>query len=456
MDAITIPDIRYARVDGLRIGYQEFGVEDGPRTLIIPPLISNIDVLWDNEIYRRMFDHMGRFMRIVHFDKRGIGLSDRFEDVPTIDQRIRDIEAVMDAAGWTSANIIGVSEGGLMAQHFATKHPDRVEKLVLNCTLAPMTHGDRVRQLSGDSYRSVTELLDDFGAIAENWGENAERFVQLMSPSQADNPSYIRWANRLNRLSASPTDFMRQLESVMFLHDGLDPTMIDVPTMIVQTTNDRLCFRGNGAVLSELIADSVLVEVEGADHFLVTMDNWRDVFDPTIEFLTGTRPPTAVQRQFATVMFTDIVGSTTLASSLGDDTWREMIDRHDRITHRVTASSSGRVVKSTGDGLLAVFDTPSSALDAATRMRSDLAEIGLPIRVGLHAGEIEVHADRDISGLAVNLAARVEQAATDGAIFVSSTMKDMLLGSQVLFEDRGEHQLKGIEGSWQLFELADS
>ena len=446
-----IPETRYARAGDLHIAFQEWG--SGPRTIIIPPLVTNIDVLWDHELYSRMLEHLGTHLRVIHFDKRGIGLSDRFEEIPSLDERIEDIGAVLDTAGWAQANVVGVSEGALMGQHFALKHPERVEKLVLLSSLAPAEHTEWAREASGDAYREVDDRLADFMAVAESWGEDATRFVELMSPSQAGNESFTRWSNRLNRLSASPADFQRQLMSTLGLSADLTPESLAVPTLIIHLTKDRVAPVVNGRVLSQLIPGAQYVEVDGADHFLVTLPNWREVFDPIIEFVTGAPPPVSTQRRFATVMFTDIVSSTELASSMGDARWTEVIERHDRAVHRLTAGRSGRVVKSTGDGVMAIFDTPSQAIEAAGLIRRELAEMGLNIRAGLHAGEVEVRADHDISGLAVNLAARIEQASSDGAIFVSSTVKDMMLGSQIEWSDRGEHDLKGIEGSWRLYEV---
>lgn len=448
---MDIPETRYARAGDLRIAFQEWG--SGPKTIIVPPLVTNIDVLWDHELYSRMLQHLGAHLHVIHFDKRGIGLSDRFDEIPTLDERIGDIRAVLDAAGWERANVVGVSEGALMGQHFALQHPERVEKLVLLSSLAPAMHAEWAREESGDAYREADDRLADFLAVAESWGEDATRFVELMSPSKAGDEAFTRWSNRLNRLSASPADFQRQLMSTLGLTADFHPEELDVPTMIVHLTEDRVAPVGNGRVLAKLIPDAQYVEVEGADHFLVTLPNWRDVFDPMIEFLAGVVPPVSSQRQFAAVMFTDIVGSTALATSLGDAEWREVIDRHDRTVHRVTAQHAGRVVKSTGDGVLATFAAPSHALEAVTRLHRELGSLGLTIRAGIHVGEIDVLAGGDIAGVAVNFAARVEQAASDGATFVSSMVKDMMMGSADEFADRGEHTLKGIDGSWRLYEL---
>lgn len=448
---MEVSDIRYARVDGLRIAYQEFG--GGPPAVYVPPIVSNIDVKWDHEYHRRLLEHLGSFLHVVHFDKRGIGVSDRFEAQPTLDDRIDDIGAVMDAMGWERAHVFGVSEGADMALHFAVRHPERVEKLALLCGAGPTTATERIEELSGDAHRDFADIAAEFFGVVEVWGEDAGPFARLMAPSKAHDPAYLRWANRLNRLSASPGDFMSQLMSVSTIEGSLEPEKVQSPTIVVHLTGDLVRPIGNGRVLAEQIPNSTLVEVDGHDHLVYSLDNWRDVIDPMIEFLTGLRPPLDVCRSFAVVVFTDIVGSTPLVTSLGDTRYRELIEEHDLVIHRTASAHRGRVVKSTGDGMLGVFDSPSAAVDAARSMRGSIDGLGLVIRVGIHAGEIEEHANGDISGFAVNLAARVEQAAGDGAILVSSTVREMLLGGDVELRDAGPHGLKGFEEPWTLFEV---
>ena len=450
--AVEIPEVRFAQIDGLRIAYQEFG--SGPRVLSIPALISNLDVMWEHEVYRRVLELARDHFDNVVFDKRGIGLSDRFDRVPTLDERMADILAVMDAVGWETATLSGISEGGLMAQQFAIRHPERVERLVLVNTAAPSTLHRRIRELGGDVHRSWRDVMADWEAVATVWGEDARPFVELTSPSRVDDEAFIRWMNRLCRSAATPAGFRRQLESVL----GLDTSelaleRITAPTLVIHVQGDRSLGVGHGRVLAESIVGAKYIEVAGSDHFWPTLDNWRDVVDPQIEFICGATPRSSTQRVFATVMFTDIVGSTELARSLGDQAWRSTIESHDRLAHRTISQFGGRVVKSTGDGVLATFPIPSAAAAAARSLRAELSAVGLCVRAGLHAGEIEVHENADISGIAVNAAARVEHAADDGAIFVSNTVREMLLGSEFDCADRGDHELKGLDGSWRLHEL---
>lgn len=450
--AVEIPEVRFARADGVRIAYQEFG--SGPRVLSIPPLISNLDVMWEHEVYRRVLELAREHFHNAVFDKRGIGLSDRFERAPTLDERIDDILAVMDALGWETASVSGVSEGGLMAQQFAIRHPERVERLVLVNTAAPSSLHRRIRELGGDVHRSWTDVLADWEAIAAVWGEDATPFVELTSPSRVDDEAFVRWMNRLCRAAATPAGFRGQLESVLSLDTSeLELERIIAPTLVIHVHGDRSLGVGHGRMLARSIAGAEYVEVAGSDHFWPTLDNWRDVVDPQIEFISGATPRSSAQRVFATVMFTDIVGSTDLARSLGDQAWRSTIESHDRLAHRTVSQFGGRVVKSTGDGVLATFPIPSSAAAAARTLRAELGAVGIRVRAGLHAGEIEVHENADISGIAVNAAARVERAADDGAIFVSNTVREMLLGSEFDCAERGDHELKGLDGTWRLHEL---
>jgi class 3 adenylate cyclase len=449
---MQVPETHYASTDGLRIAYQQWG--SGPRCLIIPALISNIEIHWEHETYRRTLDHLGKYMSCVHFDKRGIGLSDRFDGVPTLEQRLDDMVCVMDAVGWDRANLFGVSEGALMAQLFAADHPERVESVaLLNSTMTP-----RYRRQVPDHVQSgdpplprEQEIIDRFHEIADAWSDDPSYMINYEMPSQIGNDEVSRWIGRLQRFSATPNEFRRQLESFVQLDAGDAPERIEAPTLVMHVKGDRVLPVAIGRLLAELIPDSTYVEIDGEDHFAWMMANWREIVDTYIEFATGDPVESAGTRRFATVMFTDIVNSTRQSSTVGDTRWLDTLEGHDRITRELVDRHGGRVVKSTGDGILALFDVPSQAVSCGVEMIDALAGIGIEIRAGAHAGEIEMRDDGDISGLAVNLAARVEQQATDGELWVSSTIRDMMLGGDVRFDDRGPHELKGIDGQWRLF-----
>jgi class 3 adenylate cyclase len=244
------------------------------------------------------------------------------------------------------------------------------------------------------------------------------------------------------------------VDSITTLDAGDAPERITSPTLVIHVKGDRVLHVSLGRVLADVIPDARFIEVEGDCHFSWVQPNWRAILDPAIEFMTGSPVASDATRRFATVLFTDIVDSTRHSAAVGDAAWHDLIDRHDRVARRLVAEHSGRVVKSTGDGLLVTFDAPSDGVACATALLRGLSDIGVRIRAGVHAGEIEVHEDLDISGIAVNIAARVEQAAHDGEVWVSSTMRDMMLGGSATFDDRGEHDLKGVDGAWRLFAVS--
>ena len=361
---------------------------------------------------------------------------------------------MLDAVGWERATLFGLSEGGIMSQLFAAEHPDRVDRVVLADTFVPSRYWDRIegRIEAGDPpLRGPVEANALFQALVDGWPENTGYFVDWFVPSQVADPVSVRWFGRMQRLAASPGDFARQVESVMRLDAGDAPERITAPTLVMHVKGDRVLNVAAGRVLADLVPGARYVEIPGEDHFPWLMDNWREMADTLIEFCTGTRPVPTVTRRFATVLFTDIVGSTQRTAQMGDAAWRAVLEQHDRITRELIEAHGGRTVKGTGDGLLALFDVPSQGVDCALEMCRELAAIDVPIRAGVHAGEIELHDDGDVSGIAVNLAARVEQAAADGEVWASSTVRDMMLGGAAGFDDRGEHALKGIDGAWKLF-----
>jgi class 3 adenylate cyclase len=363
----------------------------------------------------------------------------------------------MDELGWDKASLVGISEGGVMSQLFAATYPERVERLALHNTIAPRRYWARIPALMRDGDRpleSEEQVRARFNQLANGWPENSQELVDWMMPDQRDNESFVRWVGRCQRLSASPRDFRRQIESLFEIDAEDAPERIACPTLVQHVHGDRVLPVVFGRVLAEVIPDARYHEVVGDDHFSWAMPNWRDIGDPLIEFVSGTAVTRVATRRFATVLFTDIVDSTGQAASLGDTAWHAVLDEHDRVARRLVDFHGGRVVKSTGDGLLVVFDVPSSGVECGTELCRELGNLGVQIRAGAHAGEIEVHDDGDISGLAVNLAARVEQQADDGHLWVSSTLRDTLLGSTTTFEDRGESRLKGFDGTWRLFAVS--
>jgi class 3 adenylate cyclase len=449
---MEVPDIRFAKSGDLNIAYQRWGT--GPDVVVIPPLVSNIEIMWENELWRRVLEFTGRHVRVLQFDKRGIGISDRFEQHPTLEQRIGDITAVMDAEAIERASIMGLSEGGLMAQLFAARHPERVDRLVLINSLPGASARSQLDEYSESPVAVLEEVLAQAMRLVETWGRDPAFFVEWFMPSQRENVSFLRWIARYQRQTASPADLRRQIESLVFLDAVEDLSRIQAPTRVIHIAGDRVSPVAAGRFLAARIPGADYVEMEGEDHFCWVMPYWRTVVDGWLEFATGTTPSARSERKFATVLFTDIVGSTERAHAVGDEAWRLTLESHDRIAWKTIDANRGTVVKSTGDGFLVIFGNPSDAVACAAALRRELASIDVAIRGGLHAGELVMREDGDVSGLAVNLAARVTQVAPDDTIYVSSTVRDLLLGGHETFADRGEHALKGIDGSWRLYQLS--
>jgi class 3 adenylate cyclase len=449
---VQVPEVQYARtLDGLNIAYQVFG--DGPWMVAVPGTISNCELFWEHELWRRALEYPARYLRWIMFDKRGIGLSDRFSEPPTLEQRIQDIEAVMDAVGVEQAHIFGQSEGGLMAQLFAANRPERVDRLcLLDCGLADDQY-EQLARYTDDIDGLVLRMATTRSEVAEAWGVDPSVIVKYFAPSVLDNESVVRWVGRWTRLSATRADFQRLTEGRPLLSLGDAPCRIKAPTLIMHVIEDRVAPVAMARMLHDLIPGSQLAEFAGTDHMVWLQDNWQEMADTAIEFFTGTRPSAGAQRRFAAIVFTDIVDSTNTAASVGDLKWRTTMESHDRIVWALTDLHHGRVVKSTGDGILAIFDTPSAAVACASKLRQEVAALGIDLRIGLHAGEIEVRADADVIGLAVNIAARVEQAADPKTILVSSTVRDLLIGGPYHFAEHGTHQLKGVDGAWTLYTL---
>jgi class 3 adenylate cyclase/pimeloyl-ACP methyl ester carboxylesterase len=450
---MEISEVQFAKSGDLHIAYQRYG--SGPDVVIIPPLVSNVELGWEQEVYRRVREHNGRYLRVLEFDKRGIGSSDRFEQHPTLAERIGDIQAVMDAEGVERASLLGLSEGGMMAQLFAATHPERVDRLILVNSafgLSAVEHLD-AHAHSDDPVYGLDEALGRVWRVVETWGREPEVMVDVFAPSQNGNAAFTRWIARYQRQTASPADIKRQLESVIGLDANRELPNIKAPTLVMNVKGDRVIHPAVGRYLADKIPGARYVEFAGQDHFCWIMPNWRELMDCWIEFVTGVAPAAHAERKFATVLFTDIVGSTAQSARVGDATWRGMLESHDRIAWKIVGQRRGKLVKNTGDGLLVTFDSPSEAVAATSTLTQELGGVGLTIRAGLHAGEVEVREDGDVVGLAVNLAARVQQAARDNSTYVSSTVRDLLLGGDWSFEDRGEHTLKGIDGAWRLYQL---
>ena len=438
---IAAPQTRFARSSGdVQIAYQAFG-EGDIDVVFVPGFVMNVEALWEEPVTAPFVERLASFARVVTFDKRGQGLSDRPPDPPTLEQTMDDIRAVMDAAGLERAALFGVSEGGPAALLFTATHPQRVTELAL--------YGTYARSVMSDDYPfGIPEsALDVFAEmIDKEWGGPvaADYFV----PSRLDDAQFLEsWARFLRR-GSSP----RGAGSLIRLYRELDVRhvlpAISVPTLIVHRTDDRVTSLGGGRYIAERIPNAQFVEVPGADHFFAV--NPDQILDEVEEFLTGERHGPVDDRVLATVMFTDIVASTERVAQLGDRRWRELVERHDKLMRREVDRHRGRTIKTLGDGVLATFDGPARAIRAARAAAGRARGIGVEVRAGLHTGELELQGD-DVAGMAVNIGARVAALAGPGEVLVSSTVKDLVFGSGIEFEERGQHQLKGVPGEWNLF-----
>jgi pimeloyl-ACP methyl ester carboxylesterase len=391
------------------------------------------------------FERLSSFSRLILFDKRGTGLSDPVVDAPTLEQRSDDVRAVMDAAGSERAALFGISEGGPMSILVAATHPERVSALVL--------HGAMGRTTEAPDYpwASPAEALRESAAefIAPNWGQDAEGMLELFAPSFAGDPQAAEFTARMERSAASPAMVQQIFE--MFLDIDVREILptIQIPTLVVHRRGDRVVNWRAGEDLAAEIPDARYVELPGIDHLPWAGDS-EAVVGEVEEFLTGARSVAEPERVLATVMFTDIVGSTERATELGDAGWRELLAAHQQAVRRELERFRGREVKTLGDGCLATFDGPARAIRCGDAIAETARSHDLEVRVGLHTGEVEVM-DEDVGGIAVHIAARVGALAGGGEVLVTSTVKDLVAGSGIAFADRGEQQLKGIPDEWRLF-----
>jgi pimeloyl-ACP methyl ester carboxylesterase len=441
---VSPPNTQYAKSGNASIAYQVVG-EGSLDLVLVLGFTTHLELQWEMPPMAHFFERLASFARVIIFDKRGTGLSDPVAEVPTLEDRIDDVRAVMDAAGSERAALFGVSEGGPMCILFAATHPERVSHLVL--------HGAMGRTTEAPDYpwAAPKEALEEATAefIAPYWGQDPETLIELFTPSFAGNPEASEQLARLERSSASPA--MVQQVFDMFLDidvRAILPT-IHVPTLVLHRRLDRVVNRRAGEELAAQIPGARYVELEGSDHI-----PWAGDVEPVLgeieEFLTGARSVAEPDRVLATVMFTDIVGSTERAAELGDARWRELLTSHQEAVRRELGRFRGREVKVLGDGYLATFDGPARAIQCGQAITEATDSLGLEVRVGLHAGEVEVM-DEDVGGIAVHIAARVGALASAGEVLVTSTVKDLVAGSGIEFADRGAQDLKGISDQWRLF-----
>ena len=437
-----LPETKYVQSGDVNIAYQVMG--DGPRDLlIVPGFISHLEQAWDDRGYARFMQRLASFSRLIRFDKRGTGLSDRVAEMPSLEQRMDDVRAVMDAAGSKRAALFGVSEGGPMSILFSATYPERTAALIL--------YGSIARGAWAPDYPWASKHDAEWEAwldgLRKQWGGPFE--IDWWAPSAAHDARFREWFAKHLRLGASPG----AAASLLRMNGSIDVRdilpAIRVPTLVLHRVGDRAVNVQHGRYLAAHIPGARLVELSGDDHLWWVGDT-DAIVNEVEEFLTGERHAPEADRVLVTVLFTDIVESTRRAAELGDRRWHDLLDSHNALMQAEIGRYRGRAVKSTGDGFLATFDGPARAIHCACAASREVHRLGIDIRCGLHTGEVELAAG-DVTGIAVHTAARVLAEARPNEVWASRTVKDLVAGSRFRFADRGTYSLKGVAGDWPLF-----
>jgi class 3 adenylate cyclase len=442
-----LPQTRYARSGDAHIAYQVLG--EGEIDLVfVAEWATSLEAQWEEPRVTRVLRRLASFSRLIVFDRRGVGLSDPVspDHLPTLEQSVEDVRAVMDAAGSARAVLMGVAEGGPINVMFATTDPTRVVALVLVNSYARLARAPDYPIGIPTSIQGP--LVETLGAM---WGSGDT--IEMLAPSMRADPAYRAWWARMERASASPGTAMAMFGHMFDTDVRAALSLVAVPTLVVHRTDDRLVRVGHGRFLADNIPSARLIELPGEDHTLAT-SFYDEVVDEVEEFLTGVRPVPEPDRVLATVLFTDIVSSTERVIELGDAGWRDLLDAHHAAVRTQLDRFGGHEVDTAGDGFFATFDGPARAIRCARAIRDAVRAFGLDIRSGIHTGEVEVR-DESVSGIAVHVGARISSLAGPGEVLVSRTVVDLVAGSGILFEDRGEHPLKGVPGSWRLFAVED-
>jgi class 3 adenylate cyclase len=431
MSDFEMPNTRYAQSGDVNIAFQVMG--DGPVDIIlVPGIVSHVEFLHEFPEYTAFLRRLATFARVVAFDKRGQGLSDAISGAPSLEQRVDDVRAIMDEIGSQRAVLLGLSEGSAMSAFFAAANPERVSKLIL---------------FSGYAKASLTE--ETLSRLLKAWGTGT--VMARAAETLSADPDVIKLLAKFERLSASPG----AAKAYMSLSRLIDVTSIlpsvRVPTLVLHRSTDAMVAVEGGRELAALIPGARYIEYPGGDHVPFTGDA-ETVLGDIQEFVTGERESSAadLERILATVMFTDIVDSTRSAAEMGDQQWRRLLDSHDRIAKQSVEKHRGNLINTTGDGILATFDGPGRAVRCALALETAGKQIGLPLRAGLHTGEIELRG-RDVGGIAVHAAARVMAHCAPGEVLVSRVVTDLVAGAGLKFAERGSHELKGLPGRWDLF-----
>ena len=435
-----VPRTRYARNGSVHIAYQVFGEGETDLILILSWLTQS-EHLWSEPGIATMLRRLSRFTRVILFDRRGSGMSDRV-DPGALEEQMDDVRAVLDAAGSERAAVLSESEGAALACLFAATYPERVSGLVLWAPIARMVADEGYEWAWTEQQRA--EWIE---YVYWHWGEGTA--ADLLAPSRAADPAFKAWVGRMERLAQSPGAIRRTLE-VVGEHDVRSVLpFIRTPTLVVRREGDLSTDPRHARYVAEHIPGARLLELPGRDN-LVFVGDMEAPLAAFEEFVLGARPPRETERILATVLFTDIVSSTERAAEVGDSAWARMLDEHRTVVRAELALHGGREIKTLGDGFLATFDGPARGVRCALRIAERSEEAGMPVRAGLHTGECERDGD-DVSGIAVHIAARVMGQAAAGEVLVSRTVADLVAGSGLAFAPRGPRELKGVPGAWELF-----
>jgi class 3 adenylate cyclase len=430
---VGAPAIRYALSGDASLAYMVEG--EGPLDVVfLPGPITNVELLREHPRPAAMFERIASFSRLLLHDRRGMGQSDPWEGTPSIEEHAADLIAVMDAAGMERAAVVGAGEPGRLALYLAAAHPERVTAVAVQGITAA---GE---EMPAEPWRRRQEP-------DKAWGTGSS--LDAFAPSLAGDSDFRAWWGRYERSAGSPG----QIRAMAILARSIDIRdilpAVRAPTLFVHRTGDRIAPVEAARAAAALVPGSRFVELPGEDNIIFAGD-WRPMIDEIEEFLTGTRRAPALDRVLATVLFTDIVGSTELAARLGDREWRDLLDRHDALVRHELTRFGGHEVKVLGDGFLTTFQSPGRAVECARAIAAAARDLGLEIRAGIHTGEVERRGE-DVGGMAVHISARVMGLAGAGEVLTSSTVRDLVVGSQLGFEERGEHELKGAPGTWRVY-----
>ena len=440
---VTAPETQYAQSGELSIAYQTVG--GGPIDLLfVPGFVSNVELMWERPAFAGMLERLSGIGRLTFFDKRGTGCSDRSLGTGSSEDRMDDLRAVADAAGIESAVVIGISEGGPLAVLFAASFPERVRSLVLWGTFGRALWAPDYEE--GLSSELVDAFIDD---VREKWGTGHALAGFLSDSGEADLAAQARYERQTASPGAAATILRHNVQ--MDVRHALGA--LRIPTLVVHRVGDPIVPVGAGRYLARHIEGAHLAEFPGDFHVGGSRGEDDDILDAIEEFVTGApvvERDDDVDRVLMTVLFTDIVDSTKRASEMGDKAWRSLLEQHDTTAAKAVESQRGVVVKRTGDGLLATFDGPGRGVRAARALREAVASLGVEVRAGLHTGEVERRGD-DVAGIGVHIGARVSALAASGEVLVTSTVKDLVMGSDLEFDDRGSRELKGVPGDWHLW-----